>query len=152
MTVEILISVLILFACVKSCASITALLYFAMGEPQSDGNNQSGMIFSRLGRYISSKYIAHQDHYKAWVERQFESLEESIEVQKKRAALYQKMPISIWKLGICVFCLNVWITAFVVSVVIYFDFVSFGSWYWDILAFLLSVGYSYTAIRKVYSS
>jgi hypothetical protein len=54
--------IICLFTALVSACSVQ-FYDFCIGEPTPDGKVVSGRIFSRIGRYIADKYIAHEIRY-----------------------------------------------------------------------------------------
>lgn len=79
--------------CAFITACLTRFLYWAMGEP---GHGVvPGRIFSKVGLFIAKRYAA---------------------FEKKKGNAFRLNP---WKIGVCVYCLNIWVSFAVFAVFVF---------------------------------
>jgi hypothetical protein len=108
----------------------SALVSFCLGDPSGVFNE--GRIFSRIGRYFIEQY-----------DRQH-SKHEAINESRVSYGHDPRIFVNWWKLGVCPYCYNVWLTfAGQVATIVVMDLA------WMNLFWLpVALGFSHYALRK----
>lgn len=108
----------------------SALLSFCLGDPSGAFNE--GRIFSRIGQFFLEQY-----------DRQH-SKNDAINEARVSYGHDPRIFINWWKLGICPYCYNVWLT--LVGQVL-----AIGVWdldWWNLIWLPVAFGFSHFALRK----